>query len=178
MGHYDAYGPGFYDAIWEKAEDRSHDYFWWVIQELKALPGDVLDVGCGDGELVRAMHFAKMDTSRMTGLDFSQKALNRYGLWGGKTILGTVENIPAADKSFPVVLALEVLEHLEDPLVGWNEIKRVCSGTVLLTIPPMMDIPQHKTVLDIPMWASILGLNRPPDFKAGQQAGWKIDQTR
>ena len=121
------------------------------------------------------MHFAKMDTSRMTGLDFSEKALDHYEKWGGKTQLGWVERMPFPDKSFPVVLALEVLEHLEDPIVGWNEIKRVCSGKILLTIPPLMDIPQHKTILDIPRWATILGIHRAPDFKSGQQAGWKYD---
>jgi SAM-dependent methyltransferase len=112
----------------------------------------VLDVGTSTGtnlRLLRDLGFRAVD-----GLDFNQAAI-RYcrdkGL--GPVRHGDVCKMPFASESVDLVLATDVIEHVDDDLKALREIGRVLTpdGTVLITAPAfpflwgLQDrISQHK----------------------------------
>lgn len=61
---------------------------------------------------------------------------------------GDVRNLPYADNTFDLVLAMEVLEHIPDPLKGLLEAVRVLKsgGYAIISIPVQLPIPMHLYV--------------------------------
>jgi SAM-dependent methyltransferase len=112
----------------------------------------VLDVGTSTGanlRLLRDLGFYAVD-----GLDFSNEAI-RYcqekGL--GFVRYGDVCGMPFADGSFDLLLATDIIEHIDDDAKALGEIARVLrsGGKALITVPafPMLwglqdRIGQHK----------------------------------
>jgi SAM-dependent methyltransferase len=99
----------------------------WLEAEAAAIEarGDrvrILDVGCG----VKPYYplFASV-ASTYVGLDVVEIA--------NAELLGSVEDIPAADASFDLVLCTQVLEHCDDPARAVREMRRVTApgGRVL-----------------------------------------------
>ena len=97
--------------------------------------GEVLEVGCGEGELCQVLR--RRRAARFFGTDLSPRILEiargRHP-WlplaaQSATVLGF------ADARFDLVLACEVLEHLPDPEAGLAEIARVCRRHVILSVP-------------------------------------------
>ncbi len=95
----------------------------------------VLDAGCGDGEsLVRLSTVMPLDT---IGVDIDAIQVDR-----AKQRLPEIDlriedifRLPFNDDRFELVLALEVLEHLENPLGALRELMRVSSRYLLLSVP-------------------------------------------
>ncbi|MBI1879608.1 MAG: class I SAM-dependent methyltransferase [Chloroflexi bacterium] len=97
----------------------------------------LLDAGCGEGFVLKHLQ-QHLPTVMMMGGDFSADAL----LWGrthvGHNIPPThfdLHCLPFPDNSFPLVICLEVLEHLPDSRVGLRELARVSAEYVLLSVP-------------------------------------------
>lgn len=100
----------------------------------------MLDVGCGDGVLVDLLrrHGAKplgMDAEHLA-LDLAKGELRKGG-FDGALIVGSCEAIPFRPASFDAVFAVEVLEHLRNPLQFVNQACRLLKedGTLVLTTP-------------------------------------------
>jgi SAM-dependent methyltransferase len=114
------------------------------IQNLK-----ILDVGCGTGanlEMLAAFGAAE-------GVDVSDDALEFCRQKGLKAQKGLAEEMPFADKSFDIVTALDVVEHLDDDIAGLKEMNRVMAddGRALIFVPAFMwlwgvqdDISNHR----------------------------------
>lgn len=97
------------------------------------LRGDVLDLGCGIGEV--ANYIEAQD--RYFGVDINPyciENLQSKKLWAK---LGSAYKIPLDSESVDVVLMSHVLEHLDDPARAMNEISRVLrpSGTLIVIVP-------------------------------------------
>jgi SAM-dependent methyltransferase len=101
----------------------------------------VLDVGTSTGanlRLLRDLGFQAVD-----GLDFSREAI-RYCREKGLGLVqhGDVCGMPFANDSFDLVLATDIIEHVDDDLKALREIGRVLrpGGKVLITVPafPML----------------------------------------
>src|SRR5262249_45284696 len=112
----------------------------------------VLDIGTSTGANLRLLR--DLDFHAAEGLDFSPEAI-RYcrdkGL--GPVRQGDVCAMPFADESFDLLLATDIIEHVDDDLAALREIARVLrpGGKVLITVPafPMLwglqdRIGQHK----------------------------------
>jgi 2-polyprenyl-6-hydroxyphenyl methylase/3-demethylubiquinone-9 3-methyltransferase len=79
---------------------------------IPAAPGPLarlLDIGCGGGLL--APHVAGY---RHVGVDLSERALNVAASHGVEPVRADAAALPFADAAFDVVVAGEVLEHVED----------------------------------------------------------------
>ena len=84
----------------------------------------VLDLGCGDGQIARALAAQGSD---VLGVDPTQLhidvAIERGG--GPTYLLGGATQIPAPDKSFDAVVACLVFEHIDQMDEAMSEVARV-----------------------------------------------------
>lgn len=145
--------PGLYERFFA-IEDR----FWWsvgtrrlffrLIRDLPALrAGRVLDVGCGTGvtlaELPGGARLA-------AGSDLSETALAFCRLRGlGALVRSDATLLPCRAESLDLVLALDVIEHVDDDAACLREMARVCrtGGHVLLHVPALPALWSDKDVL-------------------------------
>ena len=92
------------------------------------LPRDarVLDVGCGDGTIAKLLLEARPDI-QIEGIDVLVRPDTKVPVkeFDGK-------HIPHPDKSFDVVMFVDVLHHTEDPNVLLAEARRVARKAVVL----------------------------------------------
>lgn len=94
----------------------------------------VLDAGCGTGR--NLVEFGALGTAQ--GVDASPDALEfcrRRGLQD--VTAGQIEALPFAEDSFDLILATDVLEHLQDDCSALRELRRVAApgGRLLATVP-------------------------------------------
>jgi len=95
----------------------------------------ILDFGCGSGFFVSQLDKEGYDSY---GLDISWEAIE-YGKRQGIKNLGVIDShkINFPDGHFDSVLALDVIEHLEDETWGLKEMERVLrSGGTLVILAP------------------------------------------
>jgi ubiquinone/menaquinone biosynthesis C-methylase UbiE len=97
--------------------------------------GPTLDVGCGDGAL--AHDLAERTGARVVAVDLSVKRVERARsrVAGLPVSQAGVYALPFRDRSFPLVVCTDLLEHLDDPQAAVRELARVSSGHVLVTVP-------------------------------------------
>ncbi|MDF2956151.1 MAG: 2-polyprenyl-3-methyl-5-hydroxy-6-metoxy-1 [Candidatus Alkanophagales archaeon MCA70_species_2] len=98
----------------------------------------VLDVGCGDGYVSSIL----VGDNEVFGLDIAESAIEEARRRGIKAVVSNLESIPFPDKSFDVILALDILEHLFDPIRVLREAGRVLKddGILLVSVPNAANI--------------------------------------
>jgi SAM-dependent methyltransferase len=94
----------------------------------------ILDAGCGTGR--NMVEFARLGPAE--GVDLSPQAVEfcrRRGLHGVRQ--AAIEELPYEDGRFDLVLATDVIEHLEDEGPALDELRRVTSddGRLIVTVP-------------------------------------------
>jgi SAM-dependent methyltransferase len=133
-----------------RALEASH---WWfqgrrallrsLVRRLGLKGALILDAGCGTG-------FAAEELSAggiVIGLDAAAEALSP-GL--ESACIARVESVPFADEVFDLIVALDLLEHLEEDERALKEMYRVCKpdGYLLVTVPACRWIwSRHDEVL-------------------------------
>lgn len=97
----------------------------------------ILDAGAGRGTVANRLHDAGLD---VVALDLSPVAL--HAVHGARTVVGSIDALPFEDRSFELVLASEVLEHLPDPTLERtrHELARVAASWIVLTVPNREDL--------------------------------------
>lgn len=115
--------------------------FHQALAELVALslgerPASVLEVGCGEGFVLEFLR-GRMPHLQLQALDADEVALSlARGRSGGIPLyLADAAHLPFLDRSFDLVLCLEVLEHLEEPLPALVELARVSRQGVIISVP-------------------------------------------
>lgn len=102
----------------------------WVLSHALAKSisgrGTVLDIGCGDGQLAKALMELRPDL-KVEGVDVvaRPKTLIPVAQYDGVTL-------PFADKSFDYVTIVDVLHHTDDPTVVLSEASRVARHGVVI----------------------------------------------
>lgn len=102
----------------------------------------VLDAGCGMGDRTVVARLAGAE--QVVGVDTDPEKLRWARLLAAQNdcpvdfLLGSVVSLPCPNESFDLVLLLEVIEHLDEPLMALTELCRVLrpGGRILLTFPP------------------------------------------
>ena len=103
-----------------------------ALQQAVPLEGrTVVDIGCGDGAVVRKLREAganalgvDIDVTRAKTID----PIGRY-------LTGGAEDLPLADDSVDVALMLKSLHHVPDPHSAFPELRRVVRGEVFIAEP-------------------------------------------
>lgn len=120
--------------IFEKSRDHFDDER--VSKIIAAIPRDVktvLDVGVGGGSVFRELkNSPRLECS---GIDISRELVDR--LKDDRVKVGDVRRIPFNDEEFDLVLAGDILEHIEDGYFekSVSEIARVSKKYILISSP-------------------------------------------
>jgi ubiquinone/menaquinone biosynthesis C-methylase UbiE len=96
----------------------------------------IFDAGCGEGFVIRYLQALHPDI-RFAALDINARRLATTKHLSPQVLAieGNVYQLPLAGKTFDVVLANEILEHLEDPHRALNQISRVTRRYVICSAP-------------------------------------------
>ena len=130
-----------YDIEWKL--ERSHWWFTGRRRLLKSLLSSsrigrnapVIDVGCGVGSnltLLKSLGF------KVIGIDSEIYSLSlAKNLWGVFLINGDLLKLPIKSNSIDLIVATDILEHLDDDTIGIKEIHRTLAreGIAVLTVP-------------------------------------------
>ncbi len=109
----------------------------------RLLPKDVnciLDVGCGDGFITNSLP-AKF---RVVGVDITRASLKYVTK---DRMIGSIDNLPFANKSFDLVMANDVIEHIPEGIYAraLQELQRVAKKYILITVPLMENLEFFMT---------------------------------
>lgn len=109
-----------------------------VVGELKAKgAASLLDAGCGEG-MVANFLYDNVDGLKITAVDYFFEAIKKAEAENGRDICfkkGDITALSYQDKSFDIVMATEVLEHLEKPEKALSELMRTAKKAVVLSVP-------------------------------------------
>jgi ubiquinone/menaquinone biosynthesis C-methylase UbiE len=115
--------------------NMTHDFIRKYFEDRKNL--NILDVGCGTGALLRELN----QYGKVQGLDFSPRAVSfckERGLLNVEQ--GSATDIRYENNTFDLVLALDILEHIDDDKKAMAEIHRVLKpgGVAIIFVPTFM----------------------------------------
>ena len=129
------------------ADARLEEEHWWyvgrrklfarVIADMGARSDEpALDVGTSAGTNLRLLR--DLGFHDVTGLDYSEEAVRWCAEKGFGTVRrGDITAMPFGDETFSLVLATDIIEHVDDDVRALSEIRRVLrpGSRLLLTVP-------------------------------------------
>ncbi len=142
----------------------------WVLSRAlaDAIParGTVLDIGCGDGQLARALMKVRPDL-KIEGVDVvaRPKTLMPIAQYDGITL-------PFADKSFDYVTIVDVLHHTDDPTVVLAEASRVARNGVVIK-DHLREGPLAQATLAFMDWCGNIGDGVPLPYNFLSRSEWQ-----
>lgn len=103
--------------------------------------GPVLDLGCGDGLLLRMLRDQKNILGE--GVDLSEEAVRKCNAKGTKASAADLTELPLKfrDRQFATVIMLDVLEHLYYPDNLIREARRLASDYLVIGVPNFNSLP-------------------------------------
>jgi SAM-dependent methyltransferase len=123
------------NPLQKKLLNRFHRKITELVRQTSA--SCLLDVGCAEGFVIQYLRQQGLSIAAVGG-DFDSEAL----LWGRSHVDHAmplakfdIHRLPYADNYFPLVMCLEVLEHLPNSVVAVQELARVSQEYVLLSVP-------------------------------------------
>lgn len=124
---------------------RYEDHYWWFVSRRELVDSlvsrlqlpprpTIVDVGCGTGATATLLQ----RHGTVIGVDISPLALS-WSRTRGLTnlLLASAERLPIARESVDVIIATDILEHLDDDIAVLREFHRVLKpgGYVVVTVP-------------------------------------------
>ncbi|MFH1942603.1 MAG: class I SAM-dependent methyltransferase [bacterium] len=115
----------------------------FLVHHLSALPhGRVLDVGCGDGQILQFMQNLGWVAE---GVDFDPVAVENARQKGLRVHAGTLQSLAAPSNSFEAIILSHVIEHVHAPA----ELLRECHRLIkprgrLIVLTPNADSWGHR----------------------------------
>jgi 2-polyprenyl-3-methyl-5-hydroxy-6-metoxy-1,4-benzoquinol methylase len=104
----------------------------------RAAPRSLLDVGCGEGVLVKRWA-ERLGEGRVVGIDLEEESIQAG--WAERQapnleyMVMTADALPFADDEFELATAIEVLEHVPDPERTLAEMARCAERHLLVSVP-------------------------------------------
>lgn len=122
--------------------------YWWHLGRIKLIESllgkpskkrlKILNIGCGTGGTVGCLE----KYGKVTNVDISEEALTFLRSKGYKGIKVEGEKLPFEDKTFDLIIALDVLEHIDSDREAVDEWRRVLKpmGKLLITVPAFQSL--------------------------------------
>ena len=122
---------GFYDAIWADTYLIQPERFntWPLVRELNTAGSCRLEIGPG----LRP----RLPVPGTCFIEISRAALSRLVQQGGFAVQATAEALPFPDAAFDLVMAMDIIEHVDDDEPVFRELARVLrpGGALVLSSP-------------------------------------------
>lgn len=119
----------------------------WALGFLDCVdPGDILDIGCGGGMLIRKLH-ERYPLARIHGIDISEESVkaslaHNPGIEGLDVRVASVSDIPYADGMFQIVTAVETYFFWPDlPSDLVSAARCIRTGGTILVVSEMYPHP-------------------------------------
>lgn len=158
----------------------------WRINLLSNVSGKVLEVGIGTGANIP---FYPKEINSLTGVDFSKGMLKHAEnkVTNGKfsfpidLIEADIQKLPFSDHTFDTVVSTCVFCSVPDPIMGLNELKRVCkpSGQIYMLEHMRSENKLLGLVMDVlnPLTVRLWGANiNRETLKNIELSGLKIEK--
>jgi SAM-dependent methyltransferase len=98
-------------------------------------PATVLEVGVGEGEISAKLR-SRYPGSHIVGIDLHDESLAaEWQMRGFVGVYADIARLPFPPMTFDLVMAIEVLEHVDDPAAALAELVRVSRGRLVLSVP-------------------------------------------
>jgi len=170
--------PSFY-ASYYRHEDR-HWWFRWRFELITQLVSEqkkesdflILDAGCGTGQMLK--HLEQLGDA--IGIDTSAQAISFAQSRGVKKLVrGSITDVPFADATFDCIVALDVIEHIEDDFGILQSLHDVLKpgGRLIITVPAYQilwsehdEINHHKRRYTAPHLRRLI-----------EEAGYSVDRV-
>lgn len=160
----------YIEGAWETNGDFSRQLYWARKERYAEIIGGlakglrVLDIGCGKGEFRRLLP----EDIHIYGLDVSISALKEARQFYTTALCGLGEQLPFVDNAFDMVLFIESINYVRDPLECLKEMRRVIRpGGWLLTNTQLVNPPWQR--LRLPIYKSQAGY---PGISTHNGKGW------
>ena len=101
----------------------------------RTAPTRIFEIGVGEG-IVTSRVIERFAGVPVIGLDLPDDELAAQ--WQSRELscaFGDAGSLPFPDDAFDLVLAIEVFEHLPDTAGALHELHRVCSGSLIASVP-------------------------------------------
>jgi SAM-dependent methyltransferase len=132
-------------------------HWWWrartefIVKALRELlssgtPGQILDIGCGDG-----LFFDRLaEFGNVEGVESRAELVSATCPWRSRIHICPFDANFQPHKTYSLILILDVLEHLADPLAALRQALGLLSpgGIVIITVPAFMTLWTNHDVLN------------------------------
>lgn len=134
------------NKVWGAGEVRVSPYYIqglklkYTLEALINVKGKVLDIGCGGGNIAKAIKYYRPDLE-VFGVDISKHAIEvaKKDSQNVHFSVASSEKLPYANKYFDAVLMFDVLEHVVKPEHTLKEIKRISKPNAVIHIFSPLD---------------------------------------
>lgn len=150
-------------------------------------PESILDLGCGWGTFGAMVRWKRgYAPSRVIGVDFSPTSLafaKRYGQYD--EVIEADFTVPLELPRAELVLCMEVLEHVQDPMIVAANAAKCATKNILFSCPVEDDVDglfhvRQVSCKDLHSWVERLGLRVirsefvPSEFQEQRWYGWNF----
>ncbi|MEE4193716.1 MAG: class I SAM-dependent methyltransferase [Anaerolineae bacterium] len=113
--------------------------FFQLLEDMRSSPAAVVEVGCGEGEILKHLR-SRFPAADISATDLSPAVLAQAAQTNPDAGIDfTLQNAEQLDQysdtQFDLVVCLEVLEHLENPQKGLQELIRISRRDILVSVP-------------------------------------------
>jgi len=121
---------------------------------------DLLEIGVGEGELLRHI-LQRRSLSRVAAFDIGGDVVRQAKVLhpDAGLFIGDAERVPLPSKSFDLVVACEVLEHVPNPYDALREMARLTRRSILVSVPrePLWRVLNIARGYYLPDWGNTPG---------------------
>jgi SAM-dependent methyltransferase len=137
-----------------------------LISDLLPVGASVLDVGCGDGSMIRLLRQRRSDL-RISGIDIAVRpeALVEVVVFDGR-------HIPCTDAGVDVVMLIDVLHHVGQPDELLQEARRVARQAILIK-DHLRDSRLDGAMLGLMDWVGNRPHGVPLPYNYLSKEGWR-----
>jgi SAM-dependent methyltransferase len=135
-----------------EVEAQVEESHWWFVGRRKlfgaiiknanlAPEAKILDIGTSTGTNLRMLRDAGFVNFR--GLDLHEEAIRWCSDKGlGKVDKGDICNIPSSDNIYELVMATDIIEHVDEDITALREVNRVLcpGGLAIITVPAFQSL--------------------------------------